>query len=167
MGVRGSSTSPGSHFRRTNQNTQTKEDEAWSLGVRSSHCCTREASHKTNTAAAAESSEVPSSILPPCVKQLWHFFHVVHRELSPHPLNKMESCHWSSLQGWGWFSLVLPWWISIGKQHFWLHPATAITAHGDTNVPRGHLYWYDMTQEGWRRGTLTVWHNKSSPPGPS
>lgn len=59
----------------------------------------------------------------------------------------MESCHQCTAackdEG-GFHPFVLPWWIRIDKQHFWLHPATAITVHGDTNAPWGRLYWHDM-----------------------
>lgn len=102
------------HFRRTNQKTHTKKDKVyptwviWSWKLTLLHKSSQpQDQHCSCCRKPGGGSEVPSRILPPCVKQLRHFFHVLRIELPPHPskLNgKLSPVH-CSLRGWGCSSL--------------------------------------------------------------
>lgn len=102
------------HFRRTNQKTHTKKDKVyptwviWSWELTLLHKSSQpQDQHCSCCRKPGGGSEVPSRILPPCVKQLRHFFHVLRIELPPHPskLNgKLSPVH-CSLRGWGCSSL--------------------------------------------------------------
>lgn len=81
----------------------------------------------------------------------------------------MESCHQCSAvcKGEGVCQLLL----CLGKlgeinrciqQHFWLHPATAITVHGDTNAPWGDSYWHHMGRLEEGDTNSTAWQAKFS-----
>lgn len=76
------------HFQRTNQNRQTKKDKLyplWSFGVGSSCRCKRAASHKINTAAAAESPVEADRYLP-------SFSHLVLSNSDVSSMYSTESC---------------------------------------------------------------------------
>lgn len=128
------------------------------------------ASHNITTAAAAETGggfAVPLTIFSPCVKQLRHFFHTCHGEPPPpHPKSNGKlspaAVHWS-LQGCGWFFLTL---LSyLGKLAEKQMPPDCILLLQllFTKSQETHLV---IPWEDWRRGTLTVQHDRRSPTGP-
>lgn len=48
------------------------------------------------------------------------------------------------------------------QQHFWLHPATAITVHSDTNAPWGDSYWHYTGRPEERDTNSRAWQAKFS-----